>query len=197
VSFLGDVRKLVHGAVLKFQEAPEYDGIDSLAELGRLQPRVHFDTARCPVDGWLSSAEQIALYSVARWTPGPILEIGPWLGRSTVTLALGIADSEKEKEFLTREVNPTLENFRPIGPEQMGFYLPADSTESMGVCSGESFERDIKPLVSRPGGVAVRLKENLERCGVSKRVCVSLGDFRELDARPYRLVFTDAMQDET
>ncbi len=190
------VRKTVRRFWPGLQGPPDYSRIRSLAELGRLQPRVQFDFTRAPVPGWLTPAEQRALYSLARWAPGPFLEIGPWLGLSTVTLALGIADSGEKKDFVTREINPTSANFRPIDAEHIGLYIPPESTESMGVCSRESFERDIEPVVSDPGGVAGHLKENLARCGVAERVRVSLGDFRELEAQPYRFVFSDALHDE-
>ena len=44
------------------------------------------------IDGWLSEAEEIALYRLARQVRahGTILEIGSWKGKSTVCLGLGL-----------------------------------------------------------------------------------------------------------
>lgn len=46
------------------------------------------------VPGWLSEEEAIILYDVAKNAPpGPLVEIGAWLGLSTATLAFGAQDS--------------------------------------------------------------------------------------------------------
>lgn len=41
------------------------------------------------VDGWLSLDEAGALFDAAYFSPGPIVEIGSWQGRSTIPLAMG------------------------------------------------------------------------------------------------------------
>jgi hypothetical protein len=179
------------------QGPPNYRSLATLGEFGRAQPRVRFDVRRVSAPGWLSMVEGNALYSIARWAPGPFLEIGPWLGRSTITIALGIADSGESKEFVTREINPTLANFRPTAGGMIGFYLPAESTESMGLCTPEVFEREIKPVIEHPSGLRGQLAANLQRSGVDRYVRMSFGDFRTLEPRAYRFVFTDAMHDET
>jgi hypothetical protein len=190
------VRQL-HRCWLWLLGPPDYRRIPGLGELGAMQPRVRFDLARAPVTGWLTLAERRALYSIARWSPGPFLEIGSWLGLSTTIIALGIADSGDSKEFDTCEFNPTLANFRPTANGQIGFFIPADSSQAMGLCSCEVFENEIKPVVGHPDGVGGLLQKNLARAGVSALVRVSLGDFRHLDARTYRCVFCDALHDET
>ena len=201
---LHSTRSVLHPLVTAFQcwfrhwQAPlNYTAIRSLGELGRCQSRVRFDPARTPVPGWLTPAEQRALYSLGRWAPGPFLEIGPWLGLSTTALALGIADSDERKEFISCEINPTLANFRPTADGMMGLFLPAESTVSMGPCTVEVFERDIKPVVGHPDGLGGQLLENLRRCGADKLVRVVFGDFRNLESKSYGLVFCDAMHTET
>jgi hypothetical protein len=51
--------------------------------------------ALAPVEGWLSGDEAWALYEMARDAPGPapvVVEIGSWMGRSTIALALALAE---------------------------------------------------------------------------------------------------------
>jgi predicted O-methyltransferase YrrM len=140
--------------------------------------------------------EQRALYAVARFSPGPILEIGPWLGRSTVFIGRGIVDSGKKKEFLTCELAPTIANYRYLSEKTVGFYYPPESETSMGVCPIEIFENDIKPVVLHPKGVIGQLKENLAAFDVADAVTVFQGDFRNSQIRRYSFLFTDAMHDE-
>jgi hypothetical protein len=175
------------------QGPPDYRRARDLRELARMQPRVRFDPGRVAAAGWLTSSEQRALYSLARWAQGPFLEIGPWLGLSTTIIALGIADSGEAKEFVTREYNPTLANFRPLPDGTIGLFIPADSTESMGACSHESFENDIRPIVAGVHGVIGQLTDNLRRARIDHLVRVSVGDFRELETRTYHFVFADTM----
>jgi hypothetical protein len=78
----------------------------------------------------------------------------------------------------------------------MGFYVPAESTVSVGSCSADVFEREIRPVLDQPSGLAGQLNTNLKLAGVDRVVRVSLGDFRDLETRPYRFVFCDAMHDE-
>jgi hypothetical protein len=177
------------------QGQPDYRRIGDLRELARVQPRVYFPPRRAAAAGWLTSAEKHALYSLARWAPGPFLEIGPWLGLSTIIIACGIADSCEDKEFVTRELNPTLANFRPLSDGTIGLFIPAASSEPMGRCSRESFEREIRPVVASPKGVIGQLTDNLRQAKVDHLVQVSGGDFHNLETRSYRFVFADAMHD--
>ena len=61
----------------------------------RVSGRRELAEALEPVDGWLGSREAWALYRAARDAPGdaPVaVEIGSWMGRSTIALALGFRD---------------------------------------------------------------------------------------------------------
>lgn len=176
--------------------AARFDRIESLAQLRDSLWRVRFDDPPFDIDGWSTFDEQRALYALARFTDGPIMEIGPWLGRSTVCIARGIRDGGKTKAFLTCELAPSLKNFRAIGDEHVGFYYPPESEDSMGVCIREAFENEIKPVVGHPKTLVGLMKENLVKFGVADLVEVHVGDFRESPDAVYRLLFTDSMHDE-
>lgn len=190
----------MHSKILRIVEkllpAARHEKVGSLEDLHTLLPRLPFANPPEHIGGWLSSREQHALYSLARYTPGPILEIGPWLGRSTVCIARGIVDSQQPKDFLTCELAPTRDNFRPVNDSQVGFFYPPDSQEAMGICSMELFERDIKPVVEHPNGLLGQLNSNLEAMGVANIVSVFVGDFRDVPVTTYSFIFADTMHDE-
>lgn len=176
--------------------APDYGKISDLRALERSLPRVRFLNPSEKIGGWMNPDEQRALYALARFSAGPIMEIGPWLGLSTSCIAQGIRDSGRSKEFVTCELAPTLKNFRPIDSEAIGFFYPEKSDLPMGVCSLELFERDIKPVLDHPQGLLGQLKSNLARMDVRELVEVFVGDFRSSPDKIYAFVFTDSMHDE-
>jgi Methyltransferase domain len=51
-----------------------------------------FTTESLP-DGWLYGVEATVLYNAALVARGPIIEVGPWIGRSTCALAYGVRDN--------------------------------------------------------------------------------------------------------
>lgn len=170
-------------------------GIQSLAGLERAFRRLPAPALMLDVPGWLTSREERALYYAGLCLPGPFLEIGPWLGRSTVLLARGIQDSSVPKRFVTYELAPTPANFRPMGADRVGFFYPPESPVSMGSCAREVYERDIDPAVSHPKGVAGLLQDNLIRYGVARDVIVRVGDFRSSPVEQAGFVFADCMHD--
>lgn len=180
----------------KLLPGPDFQKLHTLPELHRALHRIHLPSSVPELPGWMTSRERRALYALGRFTPGPVLEIGAWLGRSTVCIARGILDSGKRKEFQTCELAPTPANFRMISEKEVGFYYPPESQVSMGIASLELYERDVKPFVSNSKGVIGLLKENLAASGVQDVVSIFVGDFRESTPKPYRLVFSDAMHDE-
>src|SRR5262245_8635890 len=99
-----------------------------------------------PLPGWLTLGEQRTLYALAYILDGPILEIGAWIGRSTSVIARGIRDAGRYKRFVTCELNPTLENFRPAGTE-MGFFVPPESDVCLGLASMHSWATEIEPIL--------------------------------------------------
>lgn len=186
--------RLVTETVWQLGPAPDLDRVRTLRQLHRALPHFHLPNPPDAIHGWLTRKEQRALYALGRTVPGPILEVGAWLGKSTVCIARGIHDSNVRKEFVTCELGPTLDNFRPVDERTMGFYYPKDAAESMGTAPRELYERDIEPMVVQ--GIIRQLRANLEAFGVADVVTVFHGDFRESPPRTYGLVFTDAMHDE-
>jgi hypothetical protein len=175
---------------------PDFNEISSLKKLHRALPRVRLPAPAKEIPGWMSFREQRALYALARFSPGPILEIGAWLGRSTVCIGRGIVDSGQKKEFLTCELAPTMANFRLLSENTVGFFYPPESEASMGIAPIEMFENDIKPIVSHPKGIIGQLKENLAVSNVTDVVSIFHGDFRKSTVKRYNFLFTDAMHDE-
>src|SRR5207244_5623660 len=96
---------------------------------------------------------------------------------STSCLAYGIRDSKRSLRFVAREFNPTVENFRPV-ESGIGFFLKPDVCS--GLCSEESYRRDILPIISRPGGILGQLKKNLSDRNLSELVSISVGNFKEM-----------------
>ncbi|MDX1784481.1 MAG: class I SAM-dependent methyltransferase [Roseovarius sp.] len=45
-------------------------------------------------NGWMSASDLQAIYNAARRTTGDVLEVGPWLGRSSTAIAAGLRDRE-------------------------------------------------------------------------------------------------------
>jgi hypothetical protein len=183
-------------ALALLRGTPDYKKIPDLRALERSLPRVRFRSPAETIGGWMNSDEQRALYALGRFSVGPIMEIGPWLGLSTCCIAQGIRDSGSFKKFVTCELAPTLKNFRAVDAESVGFFYPEDSELPMGVCSLELFERDIKPVLGHPQGLLGQLKSNLARMDVDELVEVFVGDFRNSADETYGFLFTDSMHDE-
>ena len=157
---------------------------------------LHFDHDISGIDGWMSPGEGKMLYALGLTCGGPILEIGPWTGLSTAYIAYGIRDSKEKKEFVTVELNPTFENFRPVGDE-IGCFYPSNEKECSGVFSVDIYESIFKPVLSMPGRAVGRLRENLKRLGLLESVRIIEGDFNVLaPPKKYKFIFSDAMHTE-
>ena len=170
--------------------------IASLSRLASLLPRIRVPVDTSSIRGWLSADEQRALYALGAMAQSPMLEIGAWLGRSTVCLAQGILASGLPKQFFTCELNPSLANFRELADGRIAFYYPPESEITMGVCSRALFENDIEPVVGHPDGVVGQLRANLRRFNVDALVEVVTGDFRSaLPLRKFHFVFADTLHE--
>ena len=157
---------------------------------------MRFDHDISGIDGWMSPGEGKALYAMGLTCEGPILEIGPWVGLSTAYIAYGIKDSGVKKEFITIELNPSLENFRPVGGE-IGCFYPSDEKECSGLFSVDIYETIFKPILSKPDRAVGQLRENLKRLGLMKSVKIIEGDFKVLTPpKKYKFIFSDAMHTE-
>jgi hypothetical protein len=147
------------------------------------------------IAGWLSPNERRALYAVTKWIDGPFLEIGSWAGLSTCHIAQAIRDSGVNKRFITTELNPGLNNFRPCGTE-VAFFYPADSPTPRGRASLSLYESEIKPILTAPGGVLGTLMTNLNRFNLKPFVEVREGHFAQVAPKlKYAFIFCDAMHD--
>jgi hypothetical protein len=196
MSLLTNCGRKILDTLCKFLPPPNFEKLRSLSDLHRVLHRIHLPATVKDIPGWMSPKERKTLYALGRFSPGPILEIGAWLGRSTVCIARGIVDSGRKKEFQTCELAPTPANFRSLSETEIGFYYPPESPISMGIASVELYEADIKPIILNPKGVIGQLNDNLAASGVKEVVSIFVGDFRSSPPKPYRLIFSDAMHDE-
>ena len=136
--------------------------------------------------GWLAPLESSILYMAGRELAGPFLEVGSWVGRSTVALAKGLQD-------------------RPAGD------VPLFDTVDFGITSVEEWRKLLKgdPLGMREaetvlrtiygrGGSIGELIENLQKYDVLKYVTTIIrGNFLQIPiARTYGFIFCDTLHDE-
>ena len=68
------------------------DRLGGFYDLWLKPPKMHKDILL--VDGWLTIDEGMALHDLASRSEHPIVEIGSWMGRSTIFLAKGSAKGE-------------------------------------------------------------------------------------------------------
>ena len=54
------------------------------------------DTPKGYPNGWMSPNDLALLYNAAYLSTGHVLEVGPWLGRSTTALAMGLRDRQAD-----------------------------------------------------------------------------------------------------
>jgi predicted O-methyltransferase YrrM len=133
-------------------------------------------------DGWLNPAEMQLLYTLARRGEGPILEVGPWVGRSTVAIAAGIRDG----------------GYRPFDTVDFGVTSSAEFTERFEVgVETLSDDPSVVPSIQTPGGTMAVLIENLRRRELLPYVTsIVRGDLMQVPLRQgYALIFCDAMHD--
>ena len=143
------------------------------------------------IAGWMTARERQTLYALARWLPGPIVEIGSWVGLSTTAIAQGIRDSGQSKRFDTFDLKLTPDNFRPV-EGGMGFFVPDDPV-AVATTTELSYRTDVLPILSKPGGSNEVLRANLARLGLPKFVNDHIGDFRRAPAHPCRWMFCDTL----
>lgn len=188
------VQSLYRRAAIRLGRRANYDKLSNLEELVDELPFVVIDHDFEGINGWLSLNERKALYALARWLPGPFLEIGPWVGLSTSIISYAIRESGQKKRFVTAELNPKIQNYRRYNGG-IGFFVPPESSVPYGVCPIDLFERLIKPVVETPGGVIGTLKKNLDSKGLSPFVEIVEGDFTNVPNQGYKFVFSDTMHD--
>lgn len=135
-------------------------------------------------EGWLSGTDMQILYSLATLVQGPILEIGSWLGRSTVAIGAGIRDSGETKIFDTVDFGLT-------SPSEWEALLKEDFAR---------FGKDdvVARSIFQPGGTIAVLIENLRKAALLPYVTsIIRGDSTKVPLRPcYNMVFCDTLHDE-
>jgi hypothetical protein len=139
-------------------------------------------------NGWMSANDLKLLYNVAIRTTGPVLEVGPWLGRSTTAILLGLKAREDSGEshvfFDTIDYGITsVAEWR----ERFGELLKPD----------KDFGR-VMDAVYHPGGTIAVLLRNIKDNRLLPYVTnVVRGDFNTCPlARKYKLIFCDATHDD-
>lgn len=155
--------------------------------------RARFLDRRDGIDGWLSGNERRILYGLGRVMPGPIVEIGSWVGLSTTAIAQGIRDSGQMKPFYSYDLPLTTANFKPVNGA-IGMFVDG-GTEPMGTCSEECYRTDILPILLAPGGPVGQLRQNLKRFGLGDYVTIRTVDFKTAEPTPSRFIFCDIFHD--
>jgi predicted O-methyltransferase YrrM len=63
------------------------------------------------IPGWLRDEDAEQLYRLAASTPGPILEIGTYRGKSAVLMALAVKQANRDTTLFTLDINPAALRF--------------------------------------------------------------------------------------
>ncbi len=170
-------------------DASDFSGFSNPAMRRVAETRFFHDADVRSIDGWLHPAERQLLYGLGLHMDGPILEIGAWVGLSTVAIARGIRASGQDKAFTSCDLGLTTDHFRPVEDGMIGMFVDG---ENMGNCSQRAYRETMLPILSSPGGAAGQLKRNLKSAGVDDLVEVVLGDFKTLDLPVANVLFCDA-----
>lgn len=129
--------------------------------------------------GWMTPLELTLLYNVARFGKGDFLEIGTWIGRSSIAIAAGIRDAKDQD--------------RKLDLNDYGFTSLDDASAALRVPVTYFTESDARPILS-PGGSIAALMENLRVRGLLNKVTsVIRGNALHVPLRlEYGVVFCDA-----
>lgn len=135
-------------------------------------------------NGWMRPADLKLLYNAGRMASGPVLEVGPWLGRSTSALALGLRD--RAESGIDPVAFDTLD---------LGITGAAEWQDRFG----EPFDLDkdkgrVADAVYHPGGTIAVLIRNLRDNGLLGHMTnIIRGDLITCPIqRDYGLIFCDA-----
>ena len=127
--------------------------------------------------GWLIKTDSLTLYYMAQYAEGPFLEIGSFVGKSTVSISKGIKDSGREIEFNTTDVHP-------------------ETLEKWCICDGgdgpSDKERDIINDIMETGGSLCHLRNNIGDRDLSDYVNIYKGFYQEVAPKKrYGMIFSD------
>jgi tetratricopeptide (TPR) repeat protein len=135
-------------------------------------------------DGWMSHIELVILYNLSLNSPGPVLEVGPWIGRSTTAICCGLRDR------LAGRVPFDCVDFGHVGVE--------DWTTAFGGLPGrtEDATKFTGPLEHPGGSLAVLIAGLKENKILDQVSTIVRGDFSKLPfTRFYSLIFCDTIHD--
>ena len=139
-------------------------------------------------NGWMSAKDLTVLHNAARRTQGDVLEIGPWLGRSSSAIATGLHARAQTGQAAVKY-------------DMIDFGIT--SAEEWVARFNEKFRLDkdqgrVAAAVYHPGGTIAVLIQNLKGNGLLDSVSnVIRGDFLECPiARRYGMIFCDATHDD-
>lgn len=139
-------------------------------------------------NGWMSAKDLTVLFNAALKANGDLLEVGPWLGRSTSAIASGLRQRETD-------------GHTPVKFDTIDFGI-TDANEWVARFN-EPFKLDkdkgrVAEAVYHPGGTIAVLIQNLKQNGLLSYVTnIIRGDFLDCPiARPYNMIFCDATHDD-
>jgi LPS sulfotransferase NodH len=137
-------------------------------------------------DGWMRPIELRILYTLARRTAGPVLEVGSWIGRSSSAIAAGLRDGGRHPRPVYDIVD-----FGPCSAAEWQERFGQKLSVEMG--GGH-----VAAAVLHPGGSIAVLIENLRRNALLGQVTsITRGDILETPlGRRYGMIFCDAVHGE-
>ena len=139
-------------------------------------------------NGWMSATDLRLLYNVARNVSGPVLEIGPWLGRSTSAIAAGLRDRQ--------DLGADPVCFDTI---DFGITSAQEWTEKFGEKFSLTKDKGrVAEAVYHPGGTLAVLIRNIKDNGLLPYVTnIIRGDFIQCPIkRSCNMIFCDATHDD-
>lgn len=120
--------------------------------------------------GALSSFSAAVLCKIAKYSSGPILEVGSYVGRSTAAIIYGIIAGNKRRVFITIDLHPPVD---PVNNRMHKYY-----------------GQNIKDTF-------VALKDNMKKLKFDSYVTMLKGDFLEITPpKIYGFIFMDVTHDK-
>ena len=124
----------------KLMEHRSHEIRHRLERVGRAASMLHMDVL-------------LLIYHFARFGPGNILEIGPYIGGSTIAAAFGVRDADAPKKIVSIEAGGHLKHFRlssrNIIKDLKKNLARFGMTENVTLINGRSFEETTKSAVGQ------------------------------------------------
>lgn len=140
--------------------------------------RMPFDLGSLP-EGWFSKGQINILYQLAVAANGPILEVGPWVGRSTAVICHALQQRADTIPFHTVDYGIA-------------------SSEEWKARFGDDLSKKPDPdrylrHINQPEGTITSLRRNLSERGLEELVTIHRGDFHDVcPPGEFSLIFCDA-----